>query len=61
MFLYDVLANMLADVCIVTVGLGLGWIWFRLTKRRRLLAFFGVSRSRRIVIYLSSLRREIRV
>lgn len=52
---YGILENLLSDVFFFVIVLASGWLWAYLT-RRRLHAFFGVSASKRIVIYLSNIR-----
>lgn len=54
--LREIGVNILADfVFLVLVGL-FAWLAYVPTRRSRLLKFFGVATSRRIVVYLSNLR-----
>lgn len=55
MTLEGIAENIFAEAAIALVLAVLGWVIFVLTKRARLLKFFGVHKSRRIVIYLSNL------
>ncbi len=56
MTLLGIAENICADLILVVLGIVLGYIFFVFTKRRRLLRFYGIHESRRIVIYLSNLR-----
>jgi len=56
MTLAGIAENLCADIVSLAVTVVLGWLLFMLTRRRRLLKFFGIEASRRIVIYLSNLR-----
>lgn len=47
-----VIANILVAILIIIIG----WIFYLLTERRKLLRFFGISETKRLVIYLSNLR-----
>lgn len=47
-----VIANTLFAILIIIIG----WITYYLTERRKLLKFFGISDTKRLVIYLSNLR-----
>jgi len=47
-----VIANALFAILIIIIG----WITYYLTERRKLLKFFGISDTKRLVIYLSNLR-----
>jgi hypothetical protein len=47
-----VIANAIFAILIIVIG----WIIYYLTERRRLIKFFGIADSKRLVIYISSLR-----
>ena len=51
-----IIENLLSDALFILLILILGWLWVHFTRRTQLHAFFGVSGSRRIVIYLSNIR-----
>jgi hypothetical protein len=51
-----ILANLIADLIFTVIAIVIGWIIVILTKRTRLLKFFGIGDNRRLVIYLSDLR-----
>jgi hypothetical protein len=48
----DLIANLIFTLLII----GVGWILHYLTERRKLLSFFNISSSKRLVIYLSNIR-----
>ncbi len=52
----DILVNLLSDLLFLLAAITVAWAIFTLTRRRQLLQFFGIQRSRRMVIYLSNLR-----
>jgi hypothetical protein len=56
MTLAGIAENLVADVIFLLIPIGLGLIVFFLTRRAKLLKFFGIASSRRIAIYLSNLR-----
>lgn len=56
MTLEGLLENLLSHVLFVLLALVLGWVAFVISRRAKLLRFFGVDKSRRIAIYLSNLR-----
>lgn len=52
----DLGTNVLAEFVALVLLVVAGWILYSLTRRRRLLRFFGILSSRRIVVYLSHLQ-----
>jgi len=56
MTLEGLLENLVSDVLFVLLAIVLGWVVFVISRRAKLLRFFGVDKSRRIAIYLSNLR-----
>jgi len=56
MTLCGILENVIADITSLLLAALLSLLLFIFTSRRRLLKFFGIDASRRIVIYLSNLR-----
>ena len=50
--LTGILSNLLFGLLVILIG----WILYLFTERRKLLSFFGISSSKRLVIYLSNLR-----
>jgi len=56
MTIMGIAENLVSDVLFLLIAVALGWMVFIITRRVRLLKFFGISKSRRIVIYLSNLR-----
>jgi len=52
----DILVNIISDTIFLVILIILGWLFYNVTKRSKLLRFFGIEKSRRIVIYLSNLR-----
>jgi len=51
----DIAINLLSDLIFVALAIFLAWLYYLLTKRRQLIKFFGIEKSRRIIIYLSKL------
>jgi len=56
MTLAGITENLVSDVIFLLIAIGLGRMVFVLTRRAKLLKFFGIASSRRITIYLSNLR-----
>jgi hypothetical protein len=52
----DILSGFLANLSFALFLILLGWLVYYATKRRRLLKFFNIKSSKRLVIYLSNLR-----
>lgn len=52
----NIIAGVIANVVFLLLVVAIGWVIFAVTRRRRLLRFFGILTSRRIIIYLSNLR-----
>jgi hypothetical protein len=50
-----ILENLVADALFVAAAILFGWIYYALTNRTKLLGFFGVGTSRRLLVYLSKL------
>lgn len=52
----DIGVNLLSDfICSIIVAI-IGWLVYLLTRRLPLLKFFGISKSKKLTIYLSSLK-----
>ncbi len=51
-----IIENITADIIFILIALVLGRAWIGFTKRRKLQAFFGVSSSKRLTVYVSNLR-----
>ena len=52
----DYFVNVASEFIALLLLIAFGWIIYHLTKRRKLLKFFNLSQSKRIVVYLSHLR-----
>lgn len=52
----EIVVNLFSDVIFVVIAIALGWILFVFTRRNKLLKFFRVHTSRRLVVYVSRLR-----
>lgn len=52
----DIAINILSDFIFLLIIIASGWVLFVFTHRSRLLRFYGIDTSRRIIIYLSNLR-----
>jgi hypothetical protein len=48
--------NIISDILFLLIPVVLGWAFLVITRRTKLLGFFGVREPRRMVIYLSNLR-----
>ena len=48
--------NIISDILFLLIAVVLGWAFLVITRRTKLLGFFGVRGPRRMVIYLSNLR-----
>ena len=48
--------NIISDILFLLIPVVLGWAFLVITRRTKLLGFFGVHEPRRMVIYLSNLR-----
>jgi hypothetical protein len=51
-----ILENLISDVLFILLAAILGWIIYRVSRRAKLLKFFGVDKSHRLTVYLSNLR-----
>ena len=58
MSLEGIAENVVSDFVFIAITIIIGLIIYKLTKRTRLLKFFGINKSRRIAIYLSELKLE---
>ena len=56
MTILGILENIVSNFLFVLLGLLIGWAILKVLRRDKLLYFFGVASSRRIVIYISNLR-----
>src|SRR4051794_32026907 len=54
-FVWGVVGNIVADFLFLGLTIVGGWLLIRATGRSKLLGFFNVTESKRIVIYLSNL------
>jgi len=52
----QIFVNILSDIIFLLILIAFGWLLFLVTQRFKLLRFFGIEKTRRIVIYLSNLR-----
>jgi hypothetical protein len=52
----DIVINVVSDIVTILLLLLVAWLILVLTNRNRLLDFFGVRKSRKIVVYLSNIR-----
>jgi len=52
----SIIVNVVSDFVFVAIVIVAGWVVFATTRRTRLLSFYGLDASRRIVVYLSNLR-----
>ena len=52
----SILANLISDFLFLLIVIIIGWIFYALTQRSKVLKFFGIDGSRRIAVYLSNLR-----
>ena len=53
--LQDIGVNIISDILFVLLALGTAWIYYYFSKRKKLLKFFGIERTRRIIIYQSKI------
>lgn len=51
-----IIENLISDLIFIIILIIGGWIWVRITRSRNLQRFFGVSSTKRLVIYLSNIR-----
>jgi hypothetical protein len=54
-WLESIAQNLVAELLFLLILLALGWLLYRVTHRRPLLSFFGISGSKRLIVYLSNL------
>jgi len=52
----SILSDLIANVIFTLLIIGFGWTLHYLTERRKLLKFFNITSSKRLVIYLSNIR-----
>lgn len=52
----NIFAGFLANLSFALFLIGVGWVIYLTTERRRLLNFFNISETKRLTIYLSNLR-----
>ncbi len=52
---YGILENLLSDFILAAIIIIGSWLWIYFTYRRSLQKFFYVSKTKRLVIYLSNL------
>jgi hypothetical protein len=50
-----IIENLVSDLIVLLIFVGVGWLLLHLTHRSKLLKFFGINTSRKITIYLSHL------
>jgi hypothetical protein len=55
----DIAVNIISDTLFILAGLGFFWLLYILTKRKNLIDFFGLQKSKKIVIYVSNLNVEV--
>lgn len=51
-----ILENLLADALFILLAVAAGWLYLYFTSRSKLLDFFDIDKTRRIVVYLSALK-----
>ena len=51
-----IVENLVSDFIFIAILLFGGWIWVTITRSRKLQRFFGVSSTKRLVVYLSNIR-----
>ena len=51
----DILTNIISDILTIILFAFVSWLILSISRRNRLLKFFGIEKSRRIVIYISNL------
>ena len=56
MTLLGILENLISDVLFLILAIIIGWALYKLSHRAKLLKFFGIEKSRRIILYASNLR-----
>jgi hypothetical protein len=56
MTVLGVFENIISDILFLLLAIISAWLWVRLTQRKKLIDFFGVSETKRLVIYLSNIR-----
>jgi hypothetical protein len=54
--LIDIFINICSDFIFLLIAIGIGWLFYLITKRFELLRFFGIEKTHRVVIYLSNIR-----
>ncbi len=54
----NIISGVIANILFALILIFTGWIVYWLTTRRKLLYFFNIKKSKRLVIYLSNLRIE---
>lgn len=52
----DILSGFLANLFFAIFLIAVGWVIYYLTERRKLLKFFNIENTKRLIIYLSNLR-----
>ncbi len=53
---WGILENLISDLIFLFGALGASWLFITLFRRKRLLDFFGIRSTKRIVIYISNIR-----
>ena len=59
MTLWGVIENLVSDLSFILLAAVLGWLWIRLTRRRQIREFFGVTEVKRIAVYVSNIRVQL--
>lgn len=59
MSISGIVDGVVANLIFVVFTIITGWTLFNLTERRKLLSFFGIGKSRKILIYLSKLKIKL--
>lgn len=55
-FLCNIGINLLSDLIFIFLGIAIFWLYYQFSTRNKLLKFFGITKSKKITIYLSNLR-----
>lgn len=52
----DIVINILSDFLTLILGISIYWLFFLIVRRNELLKFFGISKNKKVSIYLSNVR-----
>jgi hypothetical protein len=51
-----ILENIISDIIFLLIAIIFAWLWILFTQRKKLISFFDVEETRRLVVYLSNIR-----